>query len=56
MPTLLQRIRRHVRLSRKAATQSDRFTPPFLILFINSICNLTCEHCFYWRSLNSRTT
>ena len=29
-------------------------TPPFLILFVNSICNLTCEHCFYWRSLNSR--
>ncbi len=31
-----------------AAPQS----PPFLILFINSICNQTCEHCFYWRSLN----
>ncbi len=28
--------------------------PPFLILFINSICNQTCEHCFYWRSLNSK--
>src|SRR6187431_2974653 len=54
MPTLLQRIRRHVRLSRKAATQSDRFTPPFMIVFINSICNLTCEHCFYWKELNKR--
>jgi AdoMet-dependent heme synthase len=54
MPTLLQRIRRHVRLSRRAATQSDRFTPPFLIVFINSICNLTCEHCFYWESLNKK--
>ena len=21
---------------------------------MNSICNLTCEHCFYWRSLNKR--
>ncbi len=29
-------------------------TPPFLILFINSICNLACEHCFYWKELNSR--
>ena len=29
-------------------------TPPFLVLFINSICNLKCEHCFYWRSLNQR--
>lgn len=28
--------------------------PTFLILFINSICNLTCEHCFYWRNLNRR--
>jgi MoaA/NifB/PqqE/SkfB family radical SAM enzyme len=54
MPTLLQRIRRHVRLSRKASQQSERFTPPFLIVFINSICNLTCEHCFYWESLNKK--
>jgi AdoMet-dependent heme synthase len=29
-------------------------TPPFLIVFINSICNLTCEHCFYWKNLNQR--
>lgn len=28
--------------------------PPFLILFINSICNMKCEHCFYWRNLNQR--
>jgi MoaA/NifB/PqqE/SkfB family radical SAM enzyme len=54
MPTLLQRISRHFRLSREAARRSDRFTPPFLIVFINSICNLTCEHCFYWESLNQK--
>lgn len=24
------------------------------MLFINSICNLKCEHCFYWESLNQR--
>jgi MoaA/NifB/PqqE/SkfB family radical SAM enzyme len=30
-------------------------TPPFLIFFINSICNLKCEHCFYWESLNKKT-
>jgi len=28
-------------------------SPPFVILFINSICNMKCEHCFYWQSLNS---
>lgn len=32
----------------------DGGTPPFLVLFINSICNLTCDHCFYWRDLNQR--
>lgn len=25
-----------------------------MIVFINSICNLTCEHCFYWKELNKR--
>lgn len=25
-----------------------------MIVFINSICNLTCEHCFYWQNLNQR--
>lgn len=30
-------------------------SPPFLILFINSICNMKCEHCFYWKQLNQKT-
>ena len=25
-----------------------------MIVFINSICNLSCEHCFYWKELNQR--
>lgn len=29
-------------------------SPPFLILFINSVCNLRCGHCFYWENLNQR--
>ncbi len=28
--------------------------PSFLVLFINSICNMKCEHCFYWTSLNKK--
>src|SRR5438128_2735573 len=52
--TIGGRIARHVRLSREAATTTERYTPPFLIVFINSICNLTCEHCFYWSSLNKK--
>ncbi|WP_218961168.1 radical SAM protein [Ruegeria sediminis] len=29
-------------------------SPPFLIFFINSRCNMKCDHCFYWRELNGR--
>ena len=48
------RIARHTRLTVRASRQEPQPTPPFLILFINSICNLTCDHCFYWQELNSR--
>ncbi|MBI3736037.1 radical SAM protein [Candidatus Sumerlaeota bacterium] len=51
---LVQRAVRHTRLSLRARNADSPPTPPFLILFINSICNLTCEHCFYWRNLNRR--
>lgn len=49
----LTRVRRHLELTRRSyGPRTDPGTPPFLILFINSICNQTCEHCFYWRNLN----
>lgn len=48
----VQRLRRHARLSWQSRATPP--SPPFLILFINSICNQHCEHCFYWRSLNQR--
>jgi MoaA/NifB/PqqE/SkfB family radical SAM enzyme len=48
-----ERMRRHTRLTAMTYRGlSAPPSPPFLILFINSICNQTCEHCFYWRSLN----
>ena len=54
-PGFFSRARRHLRLTRQARRPvGPGDTPPFLILFINSICNLTCEHCFYWRNLNQR--
>ena len=53
-PSPLERIGRHIRISRVAAAERPESTPPFLILFINSICNLKCEHCFYWENLNKR--
>jgi len=50
----IERIIRHGKLTWKNLAFPSLPTPPFLILFINSICNLTCEHCFYWRNLNQR--
>ena len=52
--SIVSRISRHTKLSLKAAKYQERQTPPFMIVFINSICNLTCEHCFYWQKLNQR--
>jgi len=52
--SLISRFVRHARLSARALSHHEGQTPPFLIVFINSICNLTCEHCFYWRNLNQR--
>src|SRR5882672_10797325 len=52
--SVLTRIHRHARLSSRVSNQHQRSTPPFMIVFINSICNLTCEHCFYWKNLNQR--
>jgi len=52
--SIVKRIHRHAKLSLRVYDPRERLTPSFLILFINSICNLTCEHCFYWRNLNRR--
>ncbi|HKI20203.1 MAG TPA: radical SAM protein [Isosphaeraceae bacterium] len=43
---------RHARITLKNYVGAP--SPPFFIFFINSICNQKCEHCFYWRSLNSK--
>ncbi|MGA2606466.1 MAG: radical SAM protein [Terriglobia bacterium] len=48
----VDRILRHARITWR--NYQDLPSPPFLILFINSICNQKCEHCFYWRNLNRR--
>ena len=49
---IAERLVRHARITMRNYRHSDG--PPFLILFINSICNQKCDHCFYWRSLNSK--
>jgi len=48
------RIVRHARLNWKNLGLPEVSSPPFLILFINSICNMKCEHCFYWENLNQQ--
>jgi sulfatase maturation enzyme AslB (radical SAM superfamily) len=48
----LARIVRHARISWKSFAFPVVSLPSFLIFFVNSICNLKCEHCFYWRNLN----
>ena len=52
--SIVQRVARHAKLTSLAASPVPKRTPPFLIFFINSICNLKCEHCFYWQHLNKR--
>jgi MoaA/NifB/PqqE/SkfB family radical SAM enzyme len=55
MEALSERVARHARLNWKNLAVPDVPSPPFLILFINSLCNMKCEHCFYWQQLNQRT-
>lgn len=48
----VQRAVRHSRITLDNYRANP--SPRFLILFINSICNMKCEHCFYWTSLNQK--
>lgn len=54
MPALARRIAKHIRINWQNLAIPEVPSPPFLILFINSICNMRCEHCFYWKQLNQR--
>ncbi len=49
-----QRIAKHARINWQNLAVPEVPSPPFLILFINSVCNMKCEHCFYWQQLNQR--
>lgn len=50
--SVAERLTKHARLNWQNLAVPDVPSPPFLILFINSICNMKCEHCFYWQQLN----
>ena len=47
----VDRVRRHARITLENYRGAS---PPFLILFINSICNQKCEHFYYWRNMNRK--
>jgi MoaA/NifB/PqqE/SkfB family radical SAM enzyme len=49
---ITDRVNRHLRIVKK--NYEELPSPPFLVLFINSICNMKCAHCFYWTSLNQK--
>lgn len=49
---LTKRISRHTKLTLDSYRSAPQ--PNFFVLFVNSICNMKCEHCFYWTSLNKR--
>jgi MoaA/NifB/PqqE/SkfB family radical SAM enzyme len=51
---VLNRLVRHARITWKNLAIPRIPSPPFLILFINSVCNLKCGHCFYRENLNSK--
>jgi MoaA/NifB/PqqE/SkfB family radical SAM enzyme len=40
-------------VARKALARATgaRFTPPVLHFLVNSVCELRCQHCFFWRQL-----
>lgn len=52
MKQLAVRVAKHARLAYQNLALTGVPSPPFLILFINSLCNMRCEHCFYWQQLN----
>lgn len=54
MSKLIGRVSKHARTNWKNLSIPSVPSPSFLILFINSICNMKCEHCFYWKELNQK--
>jgi MoaA/NifB/PqqE/SkfB family radical SAM enzyme len=52
MKDFAERLTKHARLNWQNLAWPELPSPPFLILFINSLCNMRCEHCFYWQQLN----
>ena len=55
MNDVINRVIKHSQINWKNLSIPRVPNPPFLIFFINSLCNMKCEHCFYWKQLNQKT-
>lgn len=55
MSEFIERVTKHAHINWQNLSIPQVPNPPFLILFINSLCNMKCEHCFYWKQLNQKT-
>ena len=50
--SLAKKTIRHLRLAARAHGLTPLETPPYLVLFVNSACELSCEHCSEHAQLN----
>jgi len=50
--SLAKKTIRHLRLAARAHGLTPLETPPYLVLFVNSTCELACEHCSEHAQLN----
>ena len=45
---VISRVVKYAGMSWKSLGFPKAGSPPLFTLFINSRCNMKCEHCFYW--------
>ena len=50
--SLAKKTIRHLRLAARAHGLTPLETPPYLVLFVNSTCELSCQHCSEHAQLN----
>lgn len=55
MPDFIQDTVIGWHLANKKKNLSSLKTPTSVILYVTDRCNLRCNHCFYWNSLNKKT-
>ena len=54
MRKLFSRVAKQAKLNWQKLALPAVTSPPSLILFINSLCNMKREACFHWKQLNQQ--